>query len=146
MLRTRRRGGWVRAVEVIICMITGDFSVVLIYVTGVSLSLSLSLLHTKVTQAQYRKRGITQAQYRKRFRASYNVGKLVFHLDKNVIGMELFLQRIASYAMTRIQTIFCFSVREPDTALSPLAIHFECVQISVFCYIFVFVDRSKANN
>ena len=47
--------------------------------------------------------------------------------------------------MTRIQTIFCFSVREPDTALSPLAIHFECVQISVFSYIFVIVDRSKAN-
>ena len=47
--------------------------------------------------------------------------------------------------MTRTQTIFCFSVREPDTALSPLAIHFECVQISVFCYIFVIVDRSKAN-
>ena len=40
---------------------------------------------------------------------------------------------------------FCFSVREPDTARSPLAIHFECVQISVFCYIFVIVDRSKAN-
>ena len=40
---------------------------------------------------------------------------------------------------------FWFSVREPDTALSPLAIHFECVQISVFCYIFVIVDRSKAN-
>ena len=52
---------------------------------------------------------------------------------------------MASNAMTRIQTIFCFSVREPDTALSPLAIHFECVQISVFCYIFVIVDRSKAN-
>ena len=47
--------------------------------------------------------------------------------------------------MTRTQTIFCFCVREPDTALSPLAIHFECVQISVFCYIFVIVDRSKAN-
>ena len=47
--------------------------------------------------------------------------------------------------MTRIQTIFCFSVREPDTALSPLAIHFECVRISVFCYFFVIVDRSKAN-
>ena len=46
--------------------------------------------------------------------------------------------------MTRIQTIFCFSVREPDTALSPLAVHFERVQISIFCYIFVIVDRSKA--
>ena len=52
---------------------------------------------------------------------------------------------MASNAMTRTQTIFCFSVREPDTTLSPLAIHFECVQISVFCYIFVIVDRSKAN-
>ena len=52
---------------------------------------------------------------------------------------------MASIAMTRTQTIFCFSVREPDTALSPLAIHFESVQISVFCYIFVIVDRSKAN-
>ena len=51
---------------------------------------------------------------------------------------------MASNAMTRIQTIFCFSVREPDTALSPLAVHFECVQISIFCYIFVIVDRSKA--
>ena len=54
-------------------------------------------------------------------------------------------QCMASNAMTRTQTIFCFSVREPDTALSPLAIHFECVQISVFCYVFVIVDRSKAN-
>ena len=52
---------------------------------------------------------------------------------------------MASNAMTGTQTIFCFSVREPDTTLSPLAIHFECVQISVFCYIFVIVDRSKAN-
>ena len=52
---------------------------------------------------------------------------------------------MASNAMRCIQTIFCFSVREPDTALSPLAILFECVQISVFCYIFVIVDRSKAN-
>ena len=51
---------------------------------------------------------------------------------------------MASNAMTRIQTIFCFSVREPDTALSPYAIHLECVQISVFCYIFVIVDLSKA--
>ena len=40
---------------------------------------------------------------------------------------------IASNAMTRIQTISCFSVREPGAALSPLAIHFECAQISVFC-------------
>ena len=51
---------------------------------------------------------------------------------------------MASHAMTRTQTIFCFSVREPDTALSPLAIHFECAQISIFCYIFVIVDLSKA--
>ena len=49
-----------RAVEVIICMITRDFSVISIDVTGVSLSLSLLL--TKVTHAQYRKR----------FRVSYN--------------------------------------------------------------------------
>ena len=40
---------------------------------------------------------------------------------------------IASNAMTRIQTISCFSVREPGAALSQLAIHFECVQILVFC-------------
>ena len=39
-----------RAVEVIICMITRDFSVISIDVTGVSLSLSLLL--TKVTHAQ----------------------------------------------------------------------------------------------
>ena len=58
---------------------------------------------------------------------------------------KLLPHTMASNAMTRIQTIFCFSVREPDTALSPLAIHFECVQISVFCYVFVIVDRSKAN-
>ena len=52
------------AVEVIICMITRDFSMISIDATGVSLSLSLSLslLLTKVTHAQYRKR----------FRASYN--------------------------------------------------------------------------
>ena len=48
-----------RAVEVIICMITRDFSV--ISMTSQA-SLSLSLLLTKVTHAQYRKR----------FRASYN--------------------------------------------------------------------------
>ena len=42
-------------------------------------------------------------------------------------------EAIASNAMTRIQTISCFSVREPGTALSPLAIHFQCVQILVFC-------------
>ena len=47
-----------RAVEVIICMITRDFSVISNDVTGVSLSLPL----TKVTHTQYRKR----------FRASYN--------------------------------------------------------------------------
>ena len=52
---------------------------------------------------------------------------------------------MASNAMTLTQTIIFFSVWEPDTALSPLAIHFECVQISVFCYIFVIVNRSKAN-
>ena len=49
-----------RAVEVIICMITRDFSV--ISMTSQA-SLSLSLLLTKVTHAQYRKR----------FRASYNI-------------------------------------------------------------------------
>ena len=40
---------------------------------------------------------------------------------------------IASNAMARTQTIICFSVREPGAALSPLAIRFECVHISVFC-------------
>ena len=40
---------------------------------------------------------------------------------------------IASNAMIHIQMISCFSVREPDATLSPLAIQFECVQISVFC-------------
>ena len=53
-----------RAVEVIICMITLDFSVISIDVTGVSLSLSLPL--TKVTRAQHRKR----------FRASYNISRM----------------------------------------------------------------------
>ena len=43
------------------------------------------------------------------------------------------LDGIASNAMTRIETISCFSVREPGAALSPLAIHFEGIQISVFC-------------
>ena len=47
--------------------------------------------------------------------------------------------------MTCTQTILCFSVWELDTALSLPAIHFEYVQIWVFCYIFVIVDRSKAN-
>ena len=56
-----------RAVEVIICMITRDFSVISNDVTGVSLSLSLSLPLTKVTDAQYRKR----------FRASYNQKNVV---------------------------------------------------------------------
>ena len=50
-----------RAVEVIICMITRDFSVISM-TSQASLSLSLSLPLTKVTDAQYRKR----------FRASYN--------------------------------------------------------------------------
>ena len=49
-----------RAVEVIICMITRDFSVISM-TSQASLSLSLPL--TKVTDAQYRKR----------FRASYNI-------------------------------------------------------------------------
>ena len=54
------------AVEVIICMVTRDLSV--ISMTSQA-SLSLSLLLTKVTHAQYRKR----------FRASYNkrMGKRV---------------------------------------------------------------------
>ena len=55
-----------RAVEVIICMITRDFSVISM-TSQASLSLSLPL--TKVTDAQYRKR----------FRASY---------DKNVIRTQ----------------------------------------------------------
>ena len=42
-------------------------------------------------------------------------------------------RHIASNAMTRIQMISCFSVREPGAAVSSLAIHFECVQILVFC-------------
>ena len=53
-----------RAIEVIICMITRDFSVISVDVTGVSLSLSLSL-SLPLTK-------VTHAQYRKRFRASYN--------------------------------------------------------------------------
>ena len=57
-----------RAVEVIICMITRDFSVISM-TSQASLSLSLPL--TKVTDAQYRKR----------FRASYNtMYKKVFPL------------------------------------------------------------------
>ena len=40
--------------------------------------------------------------------------------------------------------LFCFSLREPDSALSPLVIHFECAQISIFCYISVIVDLPKA--
>ena len=57
-LRTRRRVG-LRAVEVIICMITLDFSVISM-TSQASLSL---LLLTKVTHAQYMKR----------YRASYNI-------------------------------------------------------------------------
>ena len=52
---------------------------------------------------------------------------LMWMPDRNLAG------GLASNAMTRIQTISCFSVREPGAALSPLAIHFECVQILVFC-------------
>ena len=68
-----------RAVEVIICMITRDFSVISIDVTGVSLSLSLSLLLTKVTHAQYRKC----------FRVSYNIaegGLFVCHGRTGIIS------------------------------------------------------------
>ena len=53
-----------RAVEIIICMITRDFSVISM-TSQASLSLSLPL--TKVTDAQYRKRGS----------ASYNMGRYV---------------------------------------------------------------------
>ena len=56
-----------RAVEVIICMITRDISVISM-TSQASLSLSLPL--TKVTDAQYRKR----------FRASYNIG-----LERNAV-------------------------------------------------------------
>ena len=51
-------------------------------------------------------------------------------LNRSYSFVSLF---IASNAMTRIQTISCFSVREPGADLSPLAIHFECAQILVFC-------------
>ena len=57
-----------RAVEVIICMITRDFSVIsMTSQASLSVSLSLSLPLTKVTDAQYRKR----------FRASYNIQTLI---------------------------------------------------------------------
>ena len=59
-----------RAVEVIICMITRDFSVISM-TSQASLSLSLSPL-TKVTDAQYRKRFRASYNNRKCFRASYN--------------------------------------------------------------------------
>ena len=42
---------------------------------------------------------------------------------------------MASNAMTHVQSIFNFSLREPDTALSPLAVHFECAQISIFNFV-----------
>ena len=48
--------------------------------------------------------------------------------------------------MTRIRTISCLSVREPGAALSPLSIHFERVQILVFCSIFVDVHWVFANH
>ena len=53
-----------RAVEVIICMITRDFSVISM-TSQASLSLSLSLSLLLLTK-------VTHAQYRKRFRVSYN--------------------------------------------------------------------------
>ena len=40
-------------------------------------------------------------------------------------GITRSTSNIASNTMTRIQTISCFSVREPGAALSPLAIHFK---------------------
>ena len=58
---------------------------------------------------------------------------LVFPWVEWCIGIRIFTF-IASNAMTRIHTISRFSVREPGAALSPLAIHFECVQILVFCF------------
>ena len=67
-LRTRRRVGSARRRG--ISMITRDFSVISM-TSQASLSLSLLLLLTKVTDAQYRKR--FRASYnRKRFRESYN--------------------------------------------------------------------------
>ena len=60
-----------RAVEVIICMITRDFSVISM-TSQASLSLSLPL--TKVTDAQYRKR----------FRASYNISEINRKHDKRI--------------------------------------------------------------
>ena len=69
-----------RAAEVIIRMITRDFSVISM-TSQASLSLSLSLPLTKVTDAQYRKR----------FRASYNkeVGKRASNLYKSFRTMLL---------------------------------------------------------
>ena len=66
-----------RAIEVIICMITRDFSVISNDDTGVSLSL---LLLTKVTDAQYRKR----------FRASYN--KMSTFSSSNEVYFEMYCE------------------------------------------------------
>ena len=68
-----------RAVEVIICMITRDFSVISM-TSQASLSLSLSLSLTKVTDAQYRKRSYNYAVSSLSF-GSYSAHFLDFKLD-----------------------------------------------------------------
>ena len=67
-----------RAVEVIICMITRDFSVISM-TSQASLSLSLSLLLLLLLLLTK----VTHAQYRKRFRASYNTFSLITFFGYN---------------------------------------------------------------
>ena len=82
-----------RAVEVIICMITRDFSVIsMTSQASLSLSLSLSLPLTKVTDAQYRKR----------FRASYSTSSTLF-LKRWTASLSYQLSRVLKLHLIRSQ-------------------------------------------
>ena len=135
-----------RAVEVIICMITRDFSVISIDVTGVSLSLSLSLslLLTKVTHAQYRKR----------FRVSYNKCKRPDRLSNQfgIIWYALWLlpgqifmttghfrQQKARLVEQRIQLFFFFRW------LLPCQYFLDNWTLLSFSLLGVYIDQSSSS-
>ena len=105
-LRTRVDALGQRAVEVIICMITRDFSVMsMTSRASLSLSLSLSLPLTK----------LTDAQYRKRFRASYNYSE-----RRNICNTSMKVLKIDS------QSCWWLSIGDLDF-LSTVVEHTDCL-------------------
>ena len=74
-----------RAVEVIICMITRDFSVISIDVTGVSLSLSVTGVSLSLSTTH---KSHSRTIIRKRFRVSYNKKKRTL-LDERTTAQQI---------------------------------------------------------